>query len=158
MEKKTKYTNYLMIRKILFIALLLGQFIFAAIMSLIVYTNPQLMGEVDTETENILLIAVAVAFFSSVFMSFVLGKKLLALARMKTTLERKLASYQALLIIQLGVIELPSLIAIVCYGVTTNIIFLLLAALAILVFIIYRPTKSKLIRELQLSSDERDML
>ncbi len=156
-NKKSQYSAYLMVRKILFIALLTGQFIFAAVMCLIVYADPQLMGTVDAETENILLIAVAVALITSFLMSFVLGKKLLVSARMKTTLASKLASYQVLLIIQLGAIEVPSLIAIVCYGVTTNMIFLILAALAILTFIIQRPTKSKLIRELQLTADERDL-
>lgn len=70
-------------------------------------------------------------------------------------LNTKLAGYRSALVTRYAILEFPSLIAIIAYYLTNNLLLLIFTGLIILLFFIYRPTKERLIADLELSPEEQ---
>ena len=72
----------------------------------------------------------------------------------KSSLAEKLNAYRAIFILRDALLEGPALFAIIAYLLCGKLELLGVAVLLLLIFIIIRPAKDKLIKELELSSDE----
>lgn len=83
-----------------------------------------------------------------------LFKTLIKSAKGKQNLSEKMAAYQTASIIRWAMLEGPSLFAIVCYLLTGNYKFLLMAGAVIAVFIMNKPSKDKLVQDLELNQSE----
>jgi len=73
----------------------------------------------------------------------------------KALLNEKLAGYQTALIIRFAIAEGPSLLGIVSYMLSGNVIYLILVGFNVLYFITIRPTNAKLAEELSLTNEEK---
>ena len=71
------------------------------------------------------------------------------------TLKHKLSNYQSITIIRFACIDGPALLGIVAFFKTGNLFFVLFAGLLIIYFFTLRPSKVKVISELEMSSEER---
>ena len=84
-----------------------------------------------------------------------LFKKQVAIAQSKDTLKGKLALYQGALIQKYALVEGPAMFAIVAYDLSGNLLFLIIAGLLLLYFISIRPTKDRLVTDLDLSYEDK---
>jgi hypothetical protein len=73
----------------------------------------------------------------------------------KYTLNEKLAGYQTALITKFAIAEGPSLLGIVAYMLSGNVIYLILVGFNVLYFILIRPTKDKLAEDLNLTYEDK---
>lgn len=73
----------------------------------------------------------------------------------KNSLNEKLAGYQTALITRFAIAEGPSLLGIVGYMLSGNVIYLILVGVNVLYFILIRPTKDKIAEDLSLTNEEK---
>jgi hypothetical protein len=73
----------------------------------------------------------------------------------KNSLNEKLAGYQTALIIRFAISEGPSLLGIVGYMLSGNVIYLILVGINVLYFILIRPTKDKMAEDLNLTFEDK---
>ena len=72
----------------------------------------------------------------------------------KKNLSDKLTAYRSVIIARGAFLEFPSLFAIIAFILTGEILFLGLTGSLIALFVFLRPTKEKVIKDLQLSAEE----
>jgi len=78
--------------------------------------------------------------------------------RAKQHLNAKLTEYRSALILKFAVMDVTTLILILSYLLTGELIILIAAGLLIIIFTTYIPTKAKLINDLALSFTDRQIL
>lgn len=149
-----EYLNSLMI---LHVALLAGQVFFIAIIYFLFNANePPLTGVEATgqmEVYIIGLLTIACVLASS----HLFGRRIRALKE-ENSLSAKLSGYRAASILRYALLEGPSLIAIMFYLIANNLILLIFSAMIVILFIVYRPTKERLVADLELSPSEQAKL
>jgi len=69
-------------------------------------------------------------------------------------LKKRIVDYQTALLIRYASLEAPALFGVGAYLITGNMLFMLISALVVLYFLFVRPTRSKLISDLELTNDE----
>lgn len=74
------------------------------------------------------------------------------------SLSAKLAGYRSASILRYALLEAPSIAAIVVYMLTNNLLLLVFAGMIIILFLIYRPTKDRVVTDLELSPAEEAKL
>lgn len=84
----------------------------------------------------------------------VLYKKKMNDIKNKSSLTEKLNDYRAAFILRDALLEGAALFAIIAYMICNELILLGVAILLVLIFVFIKPTKDKLIKDLELSSDE----
>lgn len=139
---------------ILHIALFAGQFMLAGI---IFY----LKGSYDlklSSANNILFfivpgIAIAGLYFGSKIYQQ-RNKKIPS----ESTLMDKLEVYRGAYILKLAMVEGPSILAIMAYYVTGNLLYLLIALFLMLYFFFLKPTLSTIENDVNFSSNEKDQM
>ena len=73
-------------------------------------------------------------------------------------LSEKLNLYRSALFVKFAITEGVSFITIIAYIVSGQIIIIAIAGLLILIFITYRPTRSKLYMDLELTNSEKNLI
>jgi hypothetical protein len=142
--------------RILYLALLAGQVLFALIVTVLVET-----GMLSTGIKSLtpmLQVAIVVISVGAIPASFFLFRKRLSDIDPEEDLGKKLEKYRAALIIRMALCEFPAMFAIIAYYVTTNRSFLWMVIVLISNFLFIYPSNNKIIDSLQLNSSERSML
>lgn len=139
----------------LYYALLAGQ-----VMFLLIVTGLTVGGIVEgyEDLESIFLYAVPALLIGSVLFSNKIYKRRLPEIAANLNLEDRLIQYRGLSILRFALIEGSVLFAIIAFFITGSNPMALFAAAGILFFISLRPTKEKIIQDLQLSGGEIDKL
>ena len=78
--------------------------------------------------------------------------------KQKTNLLEKLGDYRSAFIIKFALLEGPAFLSITVFLLTANKVYLVYILPIIILFIILRPTKDKIVVELELNKEERDMV
>jgi hypothetical protein len=141
---------------VLFLALLGGQIIFAALAFYLVSSGSFATGKQDLTM--VYLVAAIFAVMGGVAGSIIMTNKQLSAIRPLPGLKEKLEKYQAALVVKYALLEGPAFFSIVCYLLTGYYLFLVLVAVVIAVFIDNRPSEAKVIRDLELEGKEREVL
>lgn len=141
-------SGYFKTLSILFYALLVGQ-----VMFLLIVTGLTLGGIVEgyEALTKIFSFAVPAFLIAAVFFSNKIYKRRLLEIAANHSIADKLAQYRGLSIIRFAIIEGGVLFAIIAFFITSSKPLGLMAAAGILFFIMLRPTKEKIIQDLQLS-------
>lgn len=139
--------------QILHRSLLAGQVIFAVITFYLVYTNS---FREDFQYLDKILQVVAIVFSAGGFYigGFLFKRKLLHAREMMGNPTEKFSIYKAASLLQWALLEGPCLFVLVCFLLTHNYAFLVLAAVLILLFVLMAPSKIKIALQLQLSEVE----
>lgn len=145
---------YFLTQSILHFALFTGQFLFGIVAYYLATTEGFTTG--NKELEDMFLVIVPLVALGGIVGGIFLSKTQIENIKQKESLREKLSAYQTLLIIKYALLEGPSFLAIIGYMFTTNTVFMGIAAIIILLFILYRPTVAKTITELELSQAERE--
>lgn len=141
---------------ILFFALLLGQLLFALIAFVLVFTGS--FSGVDKDTEKILVYMVPLLQISLLIAAHTIFKKRIESIKAGYSLPEKLAAYRALYILRFALIEGATLFAIIAYIITGLALIWVFIAIGIFSFLILKPSKEKLIKELKLGTDEMEQI
>ncbi len=160
MENQTPLSlkKYFSLLNILFIAFVFHQLIMAAIMFVLFSFGTEFASIIDGSLDNILLIVVSAFLFGGIFMAHFLGKLMLQGMMKQNLLRKKLGQYKTLVIIRLAMLEIPGIFALILFGMTGNNLFLLPAVLTVILFFLFKPSRSKLVAELELNQEEKALI
>lgn len=142
--------------RILFFALLIGQVLFALIVTVMIETG--ILGSGDHELTPFLVVAIIVIAAGAIPASFFLFRKRLAVINPEEELGKKIELYRAALILRMALCEVPVLFAIIVYFLTHDRSFLWMIIILIANFLFIYPSNVKIINQLQLDSSEQSAL
>jgi RsiW-degrading membrane proteinase PrsW (M82 family) len=126
---------------IIFYALLAGQIIFLLISLYLVTT-----GIIKTNSELSLILTIIILIFLSPLLIIgpIIYRKLISKQTDNLkTLEQKLLLYRQGMIIKLAMVEGATIFSIVCFLITGNFLFVIIAILLISLFFLHKPTLEK---------------
>jgi hypothetical protein len=149
-------SNDLKAIRILYFALLIGQLLFAIIVTVLVETG--LLSNGIRSLTPLLQVAIIIIAAVAIPVSFFLFRRRLADLNPEEELGKKLEKYRAALILRCALCEMPALFAILAYFITTNRSFLWLVIVLIGNFLLIYPSREKILNQLQLNSSERSAL
>jgi hypothetical protein len=142
--------------RILFFALLIGQVLFALIVTVMIETG--ILGSGDHELTPFLVVAIIVIAAGAIPASFFLFRKRLAVINPEEELGKKIELYRAALILRMALCEVPVLFAIIVYFLTHDRSFLWMTIILIANFLYIYPSNEKIVNQLQLDSSEQSAL
>ncbi|MDJ1499342.1 hypothetical protein [Xanthocytophaga agilis] len=147
--------QYFLTQSIIHLALMMGQILFAIVTFYIGQTSPLPGNEELKQTFTYLIPLVALTCLAAAFLLFTI---LLKKAKEKASLSQKISAYGTAMIVRYALLEAPSLLSIIAFFLTGNYTFLSVFGLVIILFIFLRPSKDKLIQELELDSNEEMLI
>lgn len=142
-----KLTSNLTLLRILFGAFLFGILSFLTAMSLIIESGSQ-----QTNTNELFQLIAPIFMVTTVSVSIFLRKSMLAKVHNEMNPLKLIKSYTSTRIIQMGIVDASIIFTIVCYVLTTNTYFILLAGIGTLYFISLFPIRKKVVQQLKLDS------
>ncbi|MFA6059956.1 MAG: hypothetical protein WC756_17245 [Taibaiella sp.] len=144
--------------KILFLALVAGQIVFACVVLFLNQTQRERIAFITPELHQTLLWIAPAFAVAGIALGWVVFNTRLKALRLKDNMAEKLTGYQSAMIIRFAFMEGPSLLALALFYITGDYIFLYVAVFVILAFLFSRPSKPAIILHLQLHDDERLLL
>lgn len=147
--------QYLLILTILFGALLFSQIVIVGIMYFLTISGS---FPSDSSLDGTFQMVVAIVTAGCVAASFLLYKMLMQSAQSKPNLSEKLAAYQSAFIIRCALLEAPTLLASIACFLTGNLLYLIVAAAMLVLFVMNRPTLQRISEELALDYQENTLL
>ncbi|TDG37338.1 hypothetical protein EZJ43_04255 [Pedobacter changchengzhani] len=142
--------------QIIHLALSTGVFLFAAVTILI--SKDELIFDANFETTSPFNPIFPIIALAGVFASMVIFRKSLVKIDRTLSLDSKILQYQTAFIVSAALLEGGALLNIVGCMLTKNAFFLIFAGICLFFLIRSRPTKDKLIRELELQYPETEEL
>lgn len=133
----------------IFFGLLMGQVIFGVIAYVMLTENQYFSLSKDTAFFAVVCCVAVLGIYAGQF----LFKKQLEKVHSAETLQKKINGYQTALIVKWALIEGHSLLALVAFLVTNNLLFFIVFICLVSFFFFQKPTKEKLIFDLELSRD-----
>ncbi|HBF87278.1 MAG TPA: hypothetical protein DDX39_01455 [Bacteroidales bacterium] len=150
-----KSKEYFKSLSILWAALVAGQIFFAAI---VYYLHKSGNFAVDENLNRIFLVIVPAFVVVGIAGNILFFKAKLKQLKFKKDLSYKMEQYRVALLVSYALIEGPSILGIVAFLLTGNIVFLSLSILIILLFFVNKPSKYKFSLDLELSGDEKKLI
>jgi hypothetical protein len=142
---------------ILFLALVAGQVAFAIVLLFLNQTKRS-VDMITPEIHQTLIWVVPAIAVAGIALGWIVFNARLKSLQMKDNLSEKLRSYQSIMIVRYALMEGPSLLALTIFYITGNYIFVGIAAFIVVMFLFNRPSKTAIIRHLQLHDDEKLLL
>jgi hypothetical protein len=140
---------------ILYFGLLIGQIVFSAIT---LYLNLELNFQADDSLSGIFIYIVPIFVVNGFVTGHLIFKSRLKKIKTYDTLTAKMGDYRGIAIIRFAMLEGASLFAIIIYLVTADLIFMAMAGLIVLYFIIIKPTVDSVSMDLELDPTEKAKL
>ncbi len=138
------------------LALLIGISFFTAIVYFLKY-----IGGLNAEDGSDLMVfqyLVPGILACCIIASYIFQKNKVKQLKQKSNLLEKLGDYRSAFIFKFALLEGPAFFAITVFLLTANDIYLIYILPIIVIFIIQRPTKDKIVMELELSKEERGLV
>ncbi|HET9057848.1 MAG TPA: hypothetical protein VFN30_13465 [Chitinophagaceae bacterium] len=145
MEKKSGPIRAL---QLMFIALLCGQLLFAALTLALVKTGIVNLV-VENKTERIFEAVCLSASFICVWIAFTLFKRKLEQARSYSLLANRFNEYRTACVVKYALLEMPTLLCIIFYFLTGKWNFIIMAVILIFIFMSQNPIRARIKIELQ---------
>lgn len=142
--------------QIVFFSLLAGQILFLAVAIFLIKEN--IFTTARHDLENIFLsVLVILALICMVSGSRIFKSRIQKLGVVKSVPER-FSEYRATSIVRWALLEGPCLFAIICFLLTSNYFFVLIAILILFFFGSTSPVKTKVASDMGISTDELDAI
>ncbi len=141
---------------VLCIALIMGVIMLGAIM-VFVSTSTEMPHRMADQA-NVFGIVAFVMAGASLFAALTLYKSRMLAAKEMTSLADKLNAYRAAIILFYALLEGPALFSIIAFFVTGDRKILAVAAGDVLIMLAFIPSRQRLIKSLDLSSQEADII
>lgn len=128
------------------------------LMSMMVFGSFTLFSTVSWDidfpsSEDVFLIIVPIMFFIGIVLGRILYKKRLDNLANVNVLKDKLQGLKTALIIKFALVEGPFLIGLVAAFLTSNIFYMMSSGTLVMYFLTLKPTKSKIIKDLDLDNE-----
>jgi hypothetical protein len=152
MEVKAQTSReYFRSLQIVFYALIAGQLIFAMIALSLRQT-----GSIDIVDglDDVFLFIVPLFIIGGVTGSWLFSRNRIKASILKTSLVEKMSDYRAIMIIRYALLEGPTFLAIIVFLMTGNLLFLGMAGIVIIIFLVLRPSPQRAVKDLQLNPVE----
>ncbi len=149
--QKMTSRQYFATQSLIHIALIVGQVLFAGV-TFFLRSNQSV--EPDPELRQAFLYIVPVLAAAGIFASLQVFKLMVTKAKQQSSLGKKISAYGSAMIVRYAVLEAPSLFAIVAFFLTGEYFFLAISVLIIIFFFLVRPSREKLIEDLELNANE----
>lgn len=137
---------------VVYYGLLIGQVIFG-LLTVYLINYIQISPE-GNDLKDVFLYIVPFFVVGGVIASYLVFNNRLKAIDPGCGLTLKLTEYRSALIVRYALLEGPSLFCIVTYLVTGYIVFILLAAFIIFIFLTIKPSRERAIRDLKPNADE----
>jgi hypothetical protein len=145
--------------QVLFILLLAGMVLFAALVVIVDIVNGPLLEKETRSAGNILVSAVIIIAVACVFGARSYYNKTMTLDNLRSfSLTDKLNQYRAALIIYMAFCEGPALFSIIIFFLTGYYWVFIVTILLIAVMLLKAPTKARITSELKLDWQEQEKL
>ncbi|MEY8761531.1 hypothetical protein [Chryseobacterium tongliaoense] len=115
--------------------------------------NP--VTDVNFDLKNPFLAIMLIAMIGGIFGSNMRYNFLKDKIEIQETIESKVGKIQRAIIMRFAFVEAPALLGIVFYLKEENLVFLMLSAMMVLYFLTLRPSKEKILDDMNLTSAER---
>lgn len=112
----------------------------------------------NSSSIDVFMIFAPVIAFLGITASYLISNNRLQSIKKHDSLSKKMNEYRSTQIVKYALLEGPALFSLVSYLLTGNCIYLILAAVLIVLLFMNRPTKFKAISDLTLNKDERDLI
>lgn len=153
-ENREERTQFFKEMNIIYFALVAGQIMFFLVAFFIIKDNTNVaFGDEQAKMFSYFLPIVVIAIIP---LGYVMYSKLCRGGKQRGSLEEKLTVYRSAVIIKLALIEAAGFLCLVFYILTASNQFLILFAIVIVAFLINKPSKHAMIRDLNLSTDESE--
>jgi len=149
--------EYMTTNSRLFFFLMIGLVVFAGI-ALYVNLSFGAMAKWDDELTKLFLTIYVVIAAASVFAGFSISKLKLRSIVAESSIEEKLSAYRAALILRWAMIEGPCLFGLVIFVLSGANMAMAISLVLMCLLALNRPTKWRLIGDLQLSPEEQKLL
>ena len=116
------------------------------------------VGEANNELAIVFQKIIIVLVPLSLTAGYVLFRLMIGRVDPKTEIKQKMKRYFNANLIRSAFLEIPGLFVSVAALVTANLLFLVIVPLILIIFLLFRPTKSVVAQELNLLPQERNML
>ncbi len=150
--------EYFTLLTILHAGFLGAQLIFAAVVYYVNSTSRITSVEEADNLNKLFQFIIPAFILASYIGGSIMVKTQLKTLKAKPALADKLQGYRALVLMRLALLEVPSLFSIVCFVLTSNYLYLGLAALIMIVFLLNRPTLYRTVNDLELTPMDRTLL
>ncbi len=148
--------QYFKLLNIIHKALLGGQLVFMIVSVFLVLSGT--FEAFLAEERNLFFIIVAIMAAGGLFAgNFLYNKQLNSIIQLNDFIEQ-FTKMRALIIMRLALLEGPTILAIIFYLLTGSWLFLLFAAVLLLLFLKLKPDKEKIIEELEFSEEKKRQL
>lgn len=137
---------------LMYIALLIGQLFFLGFVLFFFRDNPI---SVDATTKEILFYLALFVTVGGLTGSRIIFKNKVEKLKKESALSRKLMGFQTATVIRFALIEAPAMLNIIAYLLTGDDNYLYIIAILIGYFMVLKPSKAQVERELQLSHEEK---
>jgi len=144
--------EYFRTLQIIYYALIAGQVLFGLISVLLNQMTGFLSRTI--ELRNILLYITPVFIIGGYFGGRILFRKNMNTARNRAGLLEKMSDYRAAIVIRYALLEGPSMLSIIAYLLTGDLLFLGMAGLIIFIFITLKPSSDKAAADLDLGPED----
>jgi hypothetical protein len=134
-------------------AMLIGQFILAAVIFYMIYSN-QLQPSMTEQERMLQVIAIALCAAGFFGGANIFRRKLQEIRTMQGGAKERFAAYRTACIVQWALLEGPCIFSIIGFFLTGNYAFMALAGMFIILFVLQSPTKNKVMQHLELSEQE----
>ena len=105
--------------------------------------------------EDPFVFVVPILAITGIALSNFMFKKQLESIEKSSTLKQKLGAYLTASVIKYALIEAPALLGIVVFNISENVLFLIIGVAVLFYLLMQRPTKEKLINDLNLNAEMR---
>ena len=147
--------NQLKITNIIFYSLLSGLLLFFVIVMILIQNRDNSEG---ADIDKVLVFLVPVFGLLMMFFSRLIYNQMLSKYRPGGGILQKITYYRTAKIVSLAMIEGACLFALVATLLTSNYLYTVVFIFLIGYFILMRPSKESLIREMHLNSEESDLI
>ena len=148
--------QYLNTLTIIHLALLMGQLMFAVVNYVLISSGSYVSEGEDLR--GLFMFVVPLLAISGVIAAKFIPRMQLPAIQAKESLGAKLMDYRTLCIMKYAFMEGAALVALVAYLLTTEIFFMGVAGVMMVVFFLEKPSKHKIVMDLALSPDEKNIL
>lgn len=138
-------------------AMLLGQFLFAAIIMYMIYLE-MLVPSMKEQERMLQVIAIVLSAGGLLGGAGIFKRKLQEIRNMSGSNKEKFAAYRSACLVQYALLEGPCIFCIIGFFLTGNYAFMALAGVLVLLFAMLSPTKAKVAMQLGMSEEEVDQL
>ena len=113
---------------------------------------------IDSHAKLIFLFIVPSLALAGIISSNFVFKKRITKIKYQLDLKGKMDQYRSAVIIKLALIEAPAFFTVITFLLTGDYLFIGIAFLLIIVFLLYTPTKAKFTKELELKISEIEII